>query len=288
MQPYPTSNPFFRLPMLRILAFIALAFTGTVPAAGSPGFVSESPLRRVEYWQLRSEAINAELANREALPAVKLVFLGDSITDFWQLGENPWVRGQKFGIDSWQPAFINGLPENRALNMGISGDRTEHVLYRIQPKAEGGMGQLDAPELDPEFIVLMIGVNNTWAQEDPVVESVSAGISSVLDAVHARKPKARIILQSLLPTNDAERNRNVVVPVNALIKAMAAREPHAGYTVFLDLYPHFTDTKGGQNAALFVTDGVHPNDAGYRIWSAALLPFLRQQRDAAGGAHPEK
>lgn len=279
MQPYPMSNPFFRLPMLRILAFIALAFTGTVPAAGNPGFVSESPLRRVEYWQLRSEAINAELANREALPAVKLVFLGDSITDFWQLGENPWVRGQKFGIDSWQPAFVNGLPENRALNMGISGDRTEHVLYRIQPKAEGGMGQLDAPELHPEFIVLMIGVNNTWAQEDPVVESVSAGISSVLDAVHARKPKARIILQSLLPTNDAERNRNVVVPVNARIKDLATRQPHAGYTVFLDLYPHFTDAKGGQNAALFVTDGVHPNDAGYRVWSAELLPFIDNQRN---------
>ena len=288
MQPYPTSNPFFRLPMLRILAFIALAFTGTVPAAGSPGFVSESPLRRVEYWQLRSEAINAELANREALPAVKLVFLGDSITDFWQLGENPWVRGQKFGIDSWQPAFVKGLPENRALNMGISGDRTEHVLYRIQPKAEGGIGQLDAPELDPEFIVLMIGVNNTWAQEDPVVDSVFAGIASVLDAVHARKPKARIILQSLLPTNDAVRNRDVVVPVNARMKDLAARQPHAGYTVFLDLYPLFTDPAGNQNTAFFVTDGVHPNDAGYRAWSARLLPFLKQLRDSAGVAHPVK
>jgi lysophospholipase L1-like esterase len=150
------------------------------------------------------------------------------------------------------------------------------------------MGQLDAPELDPEFIVLMIGVNNTWAQEDPVVESVFAGITSVLDAVHARKPKARIILQSLLPTNDAERNRNVVVPVNARIRDMAGRKTYAANTVFLDLYPHFTDAQGGQNAALFVTDGVHPNDAGYRVWSAELLPFLRKQRDAAGGVHSEK
>ena len=288
MKASSASNSLFRWPILQALAFIAIACAAQVSAAGKPGFVSESPLRRVEYWQLRSEAINTALENRKALPAVKLVFLGDSITDFWQLGENPWVRGQKFGVDSWQPAFVNGLPENRALNMGISGDRTEHVLYRIQPKAEGGMGQLDAPELDPEFIVLMIGVNNTWAQEDPVVESVFTGITSVLEAVHARKPKARIILQSLLPTNDAERNRNVVVPVNTRIKDLAARQPHAGYTVFLDLYPHFTAAQGGQNAALFVTDGVHPNDAGYRVWSGQLLPFLRRQREAAGGAHPEK
>lgn len=272
----------------RSLLFFAALFSGTLTAANSSTFVSESPLRRVEYWQLRSEAINSELENRDALPAVKLVFLGDSITDFWQLGENPWVRGQKFGVDSWQPAFVAGLPENKALNMGISGDRTEHVLYRIQPKTAGGMGQLDAPELNPEFIVLMIGINNTWAQEDPVVESVFAGISSVLDAVHARKPKARIILQSLLPTNDAARNRDVVVPVNARIKDLAARQPHAGYTVFLDLYPLFTDPAGSQKAAFFVTDGVHPNDAGYRAWSARLLPFLKQQRDSAGGVHPAK
>ena len=274
--------------MLRMLALAAISVSCSVPAAGKTGFVSESPLRRVEYWQLRSEAINAELEKRAALPAVKLVFLGDSITDFWQLGENPWVRGQKFGQDSWKPAFVEGSPENRALNMGISGDRTEHVLYRIQPKTAGGMGQLDAPELDPEFIVLMIGVNNTWAQEDPVVESVFAGIASVLDAVHARKPKARIILQSLLPTNDAARNRDVVVPVNARIKDLAARQPHAGYTVFLDLYPLFTDPAGKQNVAFFVTDGVHPNDAGYRAWSGRLLPFLKQQRDSAGVAHPAK
>ena len=260
-----------------LIVFLAL-HSGQVSANGPDGFVSESPLRRVEYWQLRAEAIDAALQDRAALSAVKLVFLGDSITDFWQLGENPWVRGQKFGQDSWRPAFVEGLPENRALNMGISGDRTEHVLFRIQPKAEGGRGQLDAPELNPEFIVLMIGINNTWAQEDPVVDSVFAGIVSVLDAVHARKPKARIILQSLLPTNDAERNRNVVVPVNARVKDLAASQPHAGYTVFLDLYPKFTDADGGQNAALFVTDGVHPNDAGYRTWGASLLPFLRSQR----------
>jgi len=279
MKTQPLSNLRFMLPMFRMLAFAAIAVSCSVSAAGENGFVSESPLRRVEYWQLRSETINAELENRAALPAVKLVFLGDSITDFWQLGENPWVRGQKFGIDSWKPAFVEGLPENRALNMGISGDRTEHVLYRIQPKTAGGLGQLDAPELDPEFIVLMIGINNTWAQEDPVVESVFAGIVSVLDAVHVRKPKARIILQSLLPTNDEVRNRDVVVPVNARIKDLAARQPHAAYTVFLDLYPLFTDSTGKQKTAFFVTDGVNPNDAGYRAWSATLLPFLRSERN---------
>jgi lysophospholipase L1-like esterase len=263
--------------LLAWLLFWALP-TGPALASDQQGFVSESPLARVEYWQLRQQAINTALQDRDALPAVKLVFLGDSITDFWQLDDNPWVRGQRFGLDSWQPAFVAGLPENRALNMGISGDRTEHVLHRILPAALGGLGQLDPTELDPEFIVLMIGINNTWAQEDPVVDSVVAGIVRVLEAVHARKPRARIVLQSLLPPNAPVRNRDVVLPVNARIEELVKRKPHAGYSVFLDLYPMFTDSAGKQQASYFVTDGVHPNDSGYRTWSARLLEFLKQQR----------
>jgi lysophospholipase L1-like esterase len=262
---------------------MAWLFFWTLPAsvasaAQQQGFVSESPLARVEYWQLRQQAINAALQERSALPAVKLVFLGDSITDFWQLDENPWVRGQRFGLDSWQPAFVSGLPENRALNMGISGDRTEHVLYRILPAKQGGLGQLDPPELNPDFIVLMIGINNTWAQEDPVVDSVVAGITRVLEAAHDRKPEVRIVLQSLLPTNDPVRNRDVVVPVNARIVELVKRKPYSDYTVFLNLYPLFTDSAGNQKTGFFVTDGVHPNDAGYSAWSDRLLPFLDQQR----------
>jgi lysophospholipase L1-like esterase len=272
----PTANGHFSV-LLAWLFFWTLP-TGVASASEQPGFVSESPLARVEYWQLRQQAINAALQDRAALPAVKLVFLGDSITDFWQLDENPWIRGQRFGLNSWQPAFVSGLPENRALNMGISGDRTEHVLHRIQPAAQGGLGQLDPPELDPDFIVLMIGINNTWAQEDPVVDSVVAGITRVLEAAHDRKPEARIVLQSLLPTNDPVRNRDVVVPVNARIVDLVKRKPYADYTVFLNLYPLFTDSAGNQKTDFFVTDGVHPNDAGYRAWSARLLPCLDQQR----------
>jgi lysophospholipase L1-like esterase len=272
----PTTNGYFSV--LLALPFFWVLPSNVVSAAEQQGFVSESPLARVEYWQLRQQAINAALQDRAALPAVKLVFLGDSITDFWQLDENPWIRGQRFGLDSWQPAFVSGLPENRALNMGISGDRTEHVLYRIQPAAEGGLGQFDPPELDPDFIVLMIGINNSWAQEDPVVDSVVAGITRVLEAAHDRKSEARIVLQSLLPTNDPVRNRDVVVPVNARIDELVKRKPYSGYTVFLNLYPLFTDSAGNQKTGFFVTDGVHPNDAGYRAWSARLLPFLGQQR----------
>ena len=72
--------------------------------------------------------------------------------------------------------------------------------------------------------------------------------------------------------------RDVVVQVNSRIAELTKRQPYANYTVFLNLYPTFTDTTGKQNVAFFVTDGVHPNQAGYQAWSEQLLPFLQQQR----------
>ena len=57
--------------------------------------------------------------------------------------------------------------QNRALNIGISGDRTEHLLFRLLPKSLGGLGHLDADALAPEFFVLMVGINNSYAAEPP-------------------------------------------------------------------------------------------------------------------------
>lgn len=243
-------------------------------------FRSAKPERRTEYWLQRQETIAAELQDTQRLSQVRLVFLGDSITDFWQLDANPWVSGQTFGRQSWLESF-NGTPaENTAINLGISGDRTEHVLHRILPKVEGGLGELDPPELQPEYVVLMIGINNTWAwaEEDPVVDSVVAGVTRVLEAVHVRKPGARIILQSLIPISDEARNREVVLPINRKLAELAASQPHAGYTDFLDMYPTFANADGTQNKAHYVSDVLHPNLAGYRAWRDRLVPYLESLR----------
>ncbi len=247
-------------------------------AQAADDFVSTKPTQRVEYWQKREADIAVQLRDTEALSKVKLVFLGDSITDFWQLGDNPWVTGQRFGKQSWDESFAGVPAENRALNLGISGDRTEHVLYRILPASAGGLGQLDPPELNPDVILVLIGVNNTWAEETPVVDSVVAGIVQVLAAVHARKPDARIVLQSLIPTNDAAKNRDVLLPVNRRIAELARSPQFSGFVSYLDLYPLFVDAAGQQNGGYFVTDGVHPNQAGYRVWRDRLVPYLRELR----------
>lgn len=250
---------------------------GAVEAQTAAGYRSTQPAQRIEYWQKRLNQISARLAQPESLAPVKLLFLGDSITDFWTLAENPWFPGKMGGLAVWNETFGGSDPEHLALNFGISGDRTEHVLYRIQPASEGGLGELDRADLNPDVVVLLIGINNSWDAESPAVDSVVAGIRAVVAAVHARKPDAKIVLQSLLPTNEPARNADLVLPVNAALAAFAAAPAQADYIHYLNLYPSLLDAQGLQNADLFM-DGVHPNESGYRAWREQLLAVLDQLR----------
>lgn len=259
-----------------------MALCLAVPAFGDPDFVAARPTVRVDYSQQRLADITAYLKDNRNMSSIKIVFLGDSITDFWGLGKNPWVSGQTGGKAIWDESFGDRQPANRGLNLGISGDRTEHVLFRVLPKAAGGLGELDSPDLNPEFVIVLVGINNTWAAEAPVVDSVFSGIRAVVAAVHDCKPKARVILQSLLPTNDAEKNRDTVRPVNKRLLELAASRPFSDYVVYLDLYSKFVDAGGRQIGADFM-DGLHPNEPGYRVWKDALVPFLNRIRESSKG-----
>ncbi len=263
-----------------LLTAAGLAMAGGIAAAPAD-FVSTKPTQRVEYWQQRQAQIDAALHEGARLRAVKLVFLGDSITDFWLLGDDPWVPGQLHGLKIWNETFAGTSSHFMALNLGISGDRLEHVLFRLLPRSAGGLGHLDAPELKPDFIALMLGINNTWAPEQPIVASIVAGVRAVLLAVHEQKPGARIVLQSLLPTNDAAKNRDVVVPINQALAMLADDPAFKPYTTWLDLYPDFVDSNGWQLGTFFMKDGLHPAEPGYRVWRDRLVQTLERARGAA-------
>jgi lysophospholipase L1-like esterase len=260
-----------------VLSLLAASIASAAMAQTPEPFASTRPTARIEYWQQRLNEIEARLSDPASLAPIRLVFLGDSITDFWTMAENPWFPGTTGGRAVWTGTFGGADSEYLALNMGISGDRTEHVLQRILPRNEGGLGELDRPDLDPDVIVLLIGINNSWAAEDPAVSSIFEGVRAVVAAVHARKPRAVIVLQSLLPTNETDRNENVVKPVNAALAAFASASPQSAYVRYLDLYPTFLTPDGQQNRAFFM-DAVHPDEDGYRAWRDRLVPFLDDLR----------
>ena len=201
----------------------------------------------------RCAQMKTELESRD-LAQVNVLFVGDSITQGWL----------KEGAEYWTASFA-GMPCH-ALNLGVAGDRTEHVLYRLLSAADGGMGNLDDPRLNPKTIVLMIGTNNLFNNPP---DEITEGVVAVCDRLRELEPQARIILCSILPTKDVERNRTLVVPVNRQLQTLANVQ-------WLDLYPTFVNESGLQRSDFF-RDGLHPNADGYRVWRDLLMNSINRE-----------
>lgn len=262
-------------------AGLALGFILVPPEGRGADFVSERPAARIEPSKQRLAEITSDLSEPRKLAAVRLLFLGASITDFWHIGDSPWVPGKKYGRAIWDESFAGRPPQNLGLNLGIAGDRTEHLLYRLLPRSAGGLGELDAVELDPEFIIVQVGTNNTFEPESPLVTSVFEGIRAVVAAAHERKPKATVILQSLLPGRDEAKNRDVVRPVNQRLAELPSIAPFSDYLIYLDVHAVFVDSSGRRMNGLF-NDNLHPNESGYRLWRDRLVTLLDQRRASRG------
>lgn len=215
------------------------------------------PREKVKQWVLdRYEEIDRDL-KRTDLAKVNVVFIGDSITEHW-LDRTPL----------WKEKFTNPSGEIYALNLGVGGDRTEHVLYRLMSKAEGGLGHLDAEELKPNVIVLMIGTNNLFKQQP---DEITDGIRAVKDRLLELEPQAQVLLCSVLPAGSGTMNEEKVVPVNEVLRNFGD-EPRV---VFLDLYPSFIAPDGARIDVYF-KDNLHPNANGYQVWYDRLAPVLQK------------
>jgi lysophospholipase L1-like esterase len=228
---------------------------------------------RADWVQARYRAIERDLAGGIALDQVRVLFVGDSITQFYA-GEDDASQAS-----TWRAAYTDLTSPNYALNLGVAGDRTESLLYRLLPKSEGGLGHLADPRLQPQIIVLMIGINNTWSPSGDIVGLTVEGQWAVIRRLRALRPGATIVVNSLLPTNQRAHDRDFVEPINRRLAA-EAKKAESG-VIWLDLYPAFLRADGSGNPALF-KDDVHPNAQGYARWSTALLPKLEAVRAARG------
>jgi len=186
----------------------------------------------------------------------KVVFIGDSITHFWEAA----------GRAQWNKYFADG--KYRALNLGTSADRTEHVLWRI---TEGG--ELDGYEA--KCILLMIGTNNSghfpFAKEPPV--DTVLGVAKILKVIAEKQPNARTILTAIFPrgadANDPHRLRNNVV------NRELAKFADGKKVIWCDFSDKFLDADGRLSRDIF-PDLLHPNALGYEIWASAVLPLVEK------------
>jgi beta-glucosidase len=173
-----------------------------------------------------------------------LLFLGDSITDFWP----------KRGPESWKK-----LAEYKPLDLGVSGDRTEHVLWRIDN------GELEG--LSPKVTVIMIGTNNVGADKP---EWVAAGVTKIVETVREKLPHTKILLLAIFPRSGAEsKPRAANAAANDIIRKLADDKK----VFYLDIGEKFLDPKG-EIPKDVMADGLHPTAKGYDIWYDAMKPKL--------------
>ena len=174
---------------------------------------------------------------------VGLLFLGDSITEQWH---------------KQQEMFDEHYGKYKAANFGIGGDRTQHVLWRIEN------GELEPP-MKPKVIVLLIGTNNSAA--DPA-DKIASGVEKIVSTARD-KTGAKILLLAVFPRGEtpekAAKQRETIKAVNERIKKL-----DDGKNVrFLDFGDKLTNADGTISKDI-MPDYLHLSKQGYEIWASAI------------------
>ena len=180
---------------------------------------------------------------------VDVLFLGDSITDGW--------RGS--GKQVWEKNYA----PLKAANFGIGGDRTQHVLWRLQH------GELEG--INPKVAVLMIGTNNLGGNTD---EQIAEGVKAIVEEIHKQKPETKVLLLGIFPraASAKDSTRKKIKDINEMISKLDDGGKHVKY---LDIGDKFLDAEGNLSKDI-MPDYLHPNAKGYEIWAEAIDPTLKQ------------
>lgn len=184
-----------------------------------------------------------------------VIFIGDSLTEFWT----------SIGKASWSGSFT---PLTCA-NCGISGDRTEHILYRIE--------RLDFRRAAPHIFVLLMGTNNLGMTEPDKPEDVVRAILGAATSLTKRHPRSRILILEIPPSGlePGTPLRESIKRTNALL-AKATLPARAS---LLSIHDAFLDPSGRWRGEL-TPDGTHFSAAGYATLAELLAPKLKELADA--------
>jgi lysophospholipase L1-like esterase len=212
--------------------FLVLALAAGV-AAQTPGRGSLSDVGNIKRYTAENATVAAPADGER-----RVVFFGDSITDFW---------GRRYG------KFFPGKPY---INRGISGQVTPQMLLRFRQ---------DVIALQPRAVVILAGTNDIGGSLGPVdAAATHANLMSMVEL--ARAHKIRVVLASLTPVCDylspqtEKRPMEKLKEMNAWMKDYAAKNG----VVYLDYWSAMLDEQGMLRKDL-TWDGLHPNDAGYDV-----------------------
>jgi len=232
----------FLLPIFLASACVAQETNSHATAIKNP---ATTPVTRGSptNWLARHEGF----VKQAQAGGIDILFMGDSITDNWR------SRGKNV----WEKAYGS----RHAANFGIGGDRTQHVIWRIEN------GELDG--IDPKVIVLMIGTNNSGT-ESP--DQISEGVEKIVSDMREKCPKSKILLLAIFPRNTTKDSPKVMQTIHQVNERIAKLDDGKMIT-FLDINKVFLGDDGKVHADI-MPDFLHPNEHGYQLWADAMEPTL--------------
>ena len=203
------------------------------------------PVPRTGAQLERHESFNKRIKQGN----VDLLFIGDSITHGWENAGKP----------VWEKYYT---PRN-AVNLGIGGDRTQHVLWRLDN------GNVEG--ISPKAAVLMIGTNNASAKNSPA--QITEGVEAIVKKLRTKLPTTKILVLAIFPrgADGNDEKRKVNIEANRSIAKLADGE----MVHFLDISGKFLNEDGTLSKEV-MPDLLHLNEKSYTTWAQATEPKLKE------------
>ena len=231
----------------RLLILSTLTLVLAIPSveAGDKKNPATIPAPRDAGWVKRHEGFVAIAKKGD----VDVLLLGDSITDAWRGGA---------AKKTWEKVFV----PLKSANFGIGGDRTQHVLWRIQN------GELDG--INPKVVMLMIGTNNSGQDS---AEQIAEGVTAIVKTLREKLPSTKILLLAVFPRGEKADHpqRLKLIEVNKQISKL----DDGKQVRYLDIGQKFLREDGVLTKDI-MPDFLHLSDRGYEIWGEAVAPVLNE------------
>ena len=235
------------LPVLFGISFLLLPSDAYSEDAKQHSAVT--PLNRTEaWWTERHEQMN----DRVQKGNVELLMIGDSITHAWETA----------GSQVWAKYYGN----RNAVNLGIGGDQTGHILWRLDH------GNIDG--IHPKLAVLMIGTNNSGGNTS---QEIADGIEAIVAKLRTKLPQTKVLVLAIFPRGQdkEDRQRKVNQGANALVQKLAdGKMVH-----YLDIGENFLEPEGTLSREI-MPDLLHLSPKGYTIWAESIEPTITRLTEA--------
>ena len=232
---------------MRLLLLLPLFLVGSALHAKDMHSAVDAIPRTDRGWKERQDVLNKRA--EEAGEKAQVIFVGDSITQGWE-GD---------GKEIWSKHFA----KYNAVNLGIGGDRTQHVLWRLEN------GNLKG--LKPKAAVVMIGTNNSNG-EDNTPAQIADGVTAIVRKLREKLPSTKILLLAIFPRGENFNNqRGKILQVNQVLQKLAD-----GKTILWVDFGHKFVTEEGRIPRELMPDYLHLSPPAYDIWAESIDPLLEK------------